>query len=272
MSDYVFNTAGWAFYETGALKIAVTPNEVPANSPVHLNTQAFKSIVPALYKKYPNANMSLVIQATEAPKVKKPQQNKNNYRTQSKVFLFGLLFFFSLLLAYHLSLFVDLPPCHPFPFFSFPVLSFPFLSFPFLSFPFLSFPFLSFIILPNSCAPLLKSNLTLSSQTLVWPGPAINVSVVADITWNVIQANKTVPAFVTQLSLVVDTRVSQKTAPLGLIVVVVMLLLSYVVVLCCCLMLSYVVVLCCCCCLMLLSSVVVVVVSFLLFLLKCLLL
>ena len=40
-----------------------------ANVPAHLNTTFFKSIVPNLYQKYPNMNMSLHVYATKIPSV-----------------------------------------------------------------------------------------------------------------------------------------------------------------------------------------------------------
>jgi hypothetical protein len=54
-------TAGWAFQQAGTLDFLVTPEVIPASSPVQLNTSTFSDIIPALSSKYPNLNMTIEV-------------------------------------------------------------------------------------------------------------------------------------------------------------------------------------------------------------------
>jgi len=65
--NYFFNTAGWALQTSGILDATITNNEVPANSPVQLNTSYFEDIVPPLYQKYPNLLMTLQLSSSSWP-------------------------------------------------------------------------------------------------------------------------------------------------------------------------------------------------------------
>ncbi|KAI6654703.1 Lipopolysaccharide-binding protein-like [Oopsacas minuta] len=67
LTTYIANTAGIVYDEAGELKTTITPDEVPSSIPIKLNTASFKVIIPALYNKYPNMNMTLLLQATTPP-------------------------------------------------------------------------------------------------------------------------------------------------------------------------------------------------------------
>jgi len=66
-SDYIANTAGFAFWKAGALTFNINANQIPSNSPIQFNTNSFKAIIPPLYQKYPNMNMSSVISPKTSP-------------------------------------------------------------------------------------------------------------------------------------------------------------------------------------------------------------
>ena len=67
LTTYIANTAGVVYQKAGILKVQITPDEVPSNIPIKLNTKSFKYIVPALYAKYPEMNMTLFLNATQPP-------------------------------------------------------------------------------------------------------------------------------------------------------------------------------------------------------------
>jgi len=58
---YVFDSAIWVLWKEGKLEYTVTPADVPATSPVKLNTTNFKGYVPLLYQKYPNKGLEIKI-------------------------------------------------------------------------------------------------------------------------------------------------------------------------------------------------------------------
>eukprot|EP00035_Acanthoeca_spectabilis_P010365 m.183803 g.183803 ORF g.183803 m.183803 type:complete len:485 (-) comp15001_c0_seq2:31-1485(-) len=66
VTAYEPNTAGWAFQQAGTLDYLVTPADIPASSPVQLNTSTFSDIIPALSTKYPNMNMTVEVIARGA--------------------------------------------------------------------------------------------------------------------------------------------------------------------------------------------------------------
>eukprot|EP01130_Rhizamoeba_saxonica_P014042 TRINITY_DN6077_c0_g1_i1.p1 TRINITY_DN6077_c0_g1~~TRINITY_DN6077_c0_g1_i1.p1 ORF type:complete len:476 (-),score=90.37 TRINITY_DN6077_c0_g1_i1:754-2181(-) len=68
-SEYVANTASLAFFKAGEMEILITPEDVPASSPVKLDTNSFEFIVPALYKKYPNKTLNIYLYASDYPRV-----------------------------------------------------------------------------------------------------------------------------------------------------------------------------------------------------------
>lgn len=67
LSEYVFNSYTWALYHAKALNFLITPALIPPTVPFQLNTSDFKSVVPALYKNYPNDGMEISIVANAAP-------------------------------------------------------------------------------------------------------------------------------------------------------------------------------------------------------------
>lgn len=69
IADYVVMSASYVYYTTNQMVLDLYPSDIPSNVPAHLNTTFFKSIVPNLYQKYPNMNMSLHVYATKIPSV-----------------------------------------------------------------------------------------------------------------------------------------------------------------------------------------------------------
>jgi len=61
VSDYVPNTAAWAYWKAGVLQITVTQKQIPPDSPLQFNTSSWKSIIPQLYTKYPNWGMKATL-------------------------------------------------------------------------------------------------------------------------------------------------------------------------------------------------------------------
>eukprot|EP01116_Phalansterium_solitarium_P014950 TRINITY_DN3288_c0_g1_i4.p1 TRINITY_DN3288_c0_g1~~TRINITY_DN3288_c0_g1_i4.p1 ORF type:complete len:453 (+),score=141.20 TRINITY_DN3288_c0_g1_i4:170-1528(+) len=67
ISDFVLNSAGYAFFKQGVLDAYVEDADLPANSPVRLNTTSFKLIIPNLYKMYPNCLITIYLYSTQPP-------------------------------------------------------------------------------------------------------------------------------------------------------------------------------------------------------------
>ncbi|XP_077192209.1 bactericidal permeability-increasing protein-like [Paroedura picta] len=67
VSSYLFNTAGYVYYQAGALTYDVTDDMVPKESKIRLNTSSFGSLVPQIEKLYPNMLMKLKVSLSSAP-------------------------------------------------------------------------------------------------------------------------------------------------------------------------------------------------------------
>jgi len=68
ISDYVPNTAGYAFWKIGKLVGIITDKNIPSWSPVRLNTSSFKDILPELFSMYPNDAMLIRLSASQPPR------------------------------------------------------------------------------------------------------------------------------------------------------------------------------------------------------------
>lgn len=66
-TDYIANTAGLVYHESGMLSYNITPDSIPQHSPLTLNTSSFRLILPALFKAYPNMGIILSIKTTKPP-------------------------------------------------------------------------------------------------------------------------------------------------------------------------------------------------------------
>lgn len=69
LTDYVVNTAGLVYHDSGFLAYNVTPSMVPKQLPLQLNTSSFRLVIPALYNKYPNMAMLLTVKTTKPPQM-----------------------------------------------------------------------------------------------------------------------------------------------------------------------------------------------------------
>lgn len=67
LSDFLVNSAGFAYYDAGVLKRTITDQDIPASIPVRLNTKTFEEIFPSLYAKYPDMLMTIDVNAPKAP-------------------------------------------------------------------------------------------------------------------------------------------------------------------------------------------------------------
>ena len=67
LTEYIANTAGLVYHNVGFFVYNITPDMVPKELPIKLNTASFKGIIPELYKKYPNMDIELSIRTTKPP-------------------------------------------------------------------------------------------------------------------------------------------------------------------------------------------------------------
>jgi len=67
LSDYIANSAGFAFQNLGVLEVNITQNEIPSWSPIGLNTTDFRFILPQLYNQFPNDGMLLNLVGESPP-------------------------------------------------------------------------------------------------------------------------------------------------------------------------------------------------------------
>ncbi|XP_062855587.1 bactericidal permeability-increasing protein [Trichomycterus rosablanca] len=69
VSEFLVNSAAFAYLSAGALQINITEDMIPKSSPLHLNTSQFGFLIPQLPKLYPNMLMEIVLYAREPPLV-----------------------------------------------------------------------------------------------------------------------------------------------------------------------------------------------------------
>ena len=70
LSDYMLNSAGYVFQQTGLLQYTITPKLIPKGSLLQLNTSFFKNFVPSLFKHFPNMGMEIAMKSTKPPSVR----------------------------------------------------------------------------------------------------------------------------------------------------------------------------------------------------------
>lgn len=75
ISDFLANSAGFVYYEAGALQMNITDKMIPSQSPIRLNTRSFSVIIPQLEKLYPNMPMEMHLRATQSPVLKAATSN-----------------------------------------------------------------------------------------------------------------------------------------------------------------------------------------------------
>eukprot|EP00761_Pharyngomonas_kirbyi_P011710 gb/GECH01011736.1/.p1 GENE.gb/GECH01011736.1/~~gb/GECH01011736.1/.p1 ORF type:complete len:492 (+),score=93.38 gb/GECH01011736.1/:1-1476(+) len=66
-SEFVANSAGYVYHNGGKLQYLLTQKDLPSNSPINLNTTDFKTLIPKLYAKLPNAPMQVNISTSKPP-------------------------------------------------------------------------------------------------------------------------------------------------------------------------------------------------------------
>ncbi|KAJ5071570.1 bactericidal permeability-increasing bpi protein-related [Anaeramoeba ignava] len=67
ISEFVFNSLAFSYYQTGMLSATVTPQNVPSWFPFKLNTTAWKDLIPQLFNTYPGQTMNASIGVNSAP-------------------------------------------------------------------------------------------------------------------------------------------------------------------------------------------------------------
>jgi lipopolysaccharide-binding protein len=77
ISDYIANSAFYTLHTTGQLQYAILPSDVPADSPIKLNTTAFKSWLPELYAKYPDKNIRIDATTSASPTLASTPEGTN---------------------------------------------------------------------------------------------------------------------------------------------------------------------------------------------------
>jgi len=69
ISDYVANSAGFAFFALGQLKLLIQNKDIPSWSPFRLNTSSFEYLLPALYDEFPDDLMQILVESTQPPTI-----------------------------------------------------------------------------------------------------------------------------------------------------------------------------------------------------------
>nr|XP_056700187.1 bactericidal permeability-increasing protein-like [Euleptes europaea] len=67
ISSYLFNTAGYVYYQAGSLTYEITDGMIPKESKLRLNTSSFGSLVPQIEKLYPDMLMKLKVSPSSPP-------------------------------------------------------------------------------------------------------------------------------------------------------------------------------------------------------------
>jgi lipopolysaccharide-binding protein len=75
ITDYVVNSLGWAWYQSGRLTKTLTDKDIPAQVPIRLNTKFFVTIAPELYQKYPDTAMQVTFNLSGNDFNKSPKGN-----------------------------------------------------------------------------------------------------------------------------------------------------------------------------------------------------
>ncbi|ROI52200.1 Bactericidal permeability-increasing protein [Anabarilius grahami] len=66
-SEFLVNSAAYAFLRSGVLQINIKDDMIPKSSPIHLNTSQFGAFIPQLRTLYPNMEMQVLLYASETP-------------------------------------------------------------------------------------------------------------------------------------------------------------------------------------------------------------
>ncbi|XP_048048696.1 bactericidal permeability-increasing protein [Megalobrama amblycephala] len=66
-SEFLVNSAAYAFLRSGVLQINIRDDMIPKSSPIHLNTSQFGAFIPQLSTLYPNMEMQVLLYASETP-------------------------------------------------------------------------------------------------------------------------------------------------------------------------------------------------------------
>ncbi|KAK2905446.1 hypothetical protein Q8A67_007245 [Cirrhinus molitorella] len=66
-SEFLINSAAYAYLSSEVLQINIKNNMIPKNFPIHLNTSEFGALIPQLGTLYPNMEMQVHLYASETP-------------------------------------------------------------------------------------------------------------------------------------------------------------------------------------------------------------
>jgi len=67
ISDFTAQSASYSFFGIGILNGVIEASDVPADSPIQLNTSSFKIFLEQLYDAFPNAAMQVIVSPSEPP-------------------------------------------------------------------------------------------------------------------------------------------------------------------------------------------------------------
>jgi len=91
LSQYIPDTAAYALWKSGILELKVTDSMVPPDSPIRLNTDTFKYIIPILYQLYPSKPLVAIVDPIACPLI--------TFLSNGTIGIFG---------QFSLSMFVDM--------------------------------------------------------------------------------------------------------------------------------------------------------------------
>uniref|UniRef100_A0A672P0D0 Bactericidal permeability-increasing protein n=1 Tax=Sinocyclocheilus grahami TaxID=75366 RepID=A0A672P0D0_SINGR len=66
-SEFLVNSAAYAYLSSEVLQINITDNMIPKSFPIHLNTSQFGAFIPQLLTLYPNMEMQVLLYASKTP-------------------------------------------------------------------------------------------------------------------------------------------------------------------------------------------------------------
>uniref|UniRef100_UPI00358E3D8B bactericidal permeability-increasing protein-like isoform X1 n=2 Tax=Myxine glutinosa TaxID=7769 RepID=UPI00358E3D8B len=90
VSEYLFNTAGFAFHSAGALNYLITNDMIPKESPFRLDTSSIGRFIPEVQKQYPNMLMEMRM-LSNAPPAVTIQPKTTNLSAYADILTFAIL-------------------------------------------------------------------------------------------------------------------------------------------------------------------------------------
>ncbi|KAL1268755.1 hypothetical protein QQF64_034118 [Cirrhinus molitorella] len=67
VSAFSINSAGFVYHRAGALRLYITDDMIPSDSPYRLNTKTFEAFIPQIVKTHPGLMMKLLVETVKEP-------------------------------------------------------------------------------------------------------------------------------------------------------------------------------------------------------------